>query len=89
MIANPTGPVQWLYLIDTKQKSFAVYRIDPTNPKGSVRLEASRKYRWDLELDEYNNQGSSPPTWRRASGPSRIRTSRTGDRRRDGSGSSL
>ncbi len=60
LIANPTGPIQWLYLIDTKQKSFAVYRIDPTNSKGSVKLEASRKYRWDLELDEYNNQGLEP-----------------------------
>jgi hypothetical protein len=60
LIANPTGPVQWLYLIDTKQKSFAVYRIEPTNSKGSVKLEASRKYRWDLELDEYNNQGLEP-----------------------------
>jgi hypothetical protein len=60
LIANPTGAVQWLYLVDTKQKSFAIYRIDPNNPKGSVKLEASRKYRWDLELDEYNNQGLEP-----------------------------
>jgi hypothetical protein len=60
LISNPTGPIQWLYLIDTKQKSFAVYRVDPTNPKGCVKLEASRKYRWDLELDEYNNQGLEP-----------------------------
>jgi hypothetical protein len=60
LIANPTGTVQWLYLIDTKQKSFAIYRIDPNNPKGSVKLEASRKYRWDLELDEYNNHGLAP-----------------------------
>jgi hypothetical protein len=60
LIADPSGPIQWLYLIDTKQKSFAIYRIDPMNPKGSVKLEASRKYRWDLELDEYNNQGLEP-----------------------------
>ncbi len=60
MITNPTGSVQLLYLIDTKQKSFAIYRIDPNNSKGSVKLEASRKYRWDLELDEYNNQGLEP-----------------------------
>jgi hypothetical protein len=59
-ITNPNERVQWLYLVDTKQKSFAIYRIDPTNPKGSVKLEASRKYRWDLELDEYNNQGLEP-----------------------------
>ena len=60
LITNPSGPTQWLYLIDTKQKSFAVYRIDPANPKGTVKLEASRQYRWDLELDEYNNQGLEP-----------------------------
>jgi len=60
LIADPTGATQWLYLIDTKQKSFAIYRIDPGNPKGSVKLEASRKYRWDLELDEYNNHGLEP-----------------------------
>jgi hypothetical protein len=60
LIANPTGPVQWLYLIDTKKRTFAVYRIDPTNGKGTVKLEASRQYRWDLELDQYNNQGLEP-----------------------------
>ncbi len=60
LISNTTGAVQWLYLVDTKQKSFAIYRIDPTNPKGSLKLEASRKYRWDLELDEYNNHGLEP-----------------------------
>ena len=26
--------VQWLYLIDTKNRAFAIYRIDPTNPQG-------------------------------------------------------
>ena len=60
LIAQPTGPVQWLYLIDTKKRAFAVYRMDPTNPKGTVKLEASRQYRWDLELDQYNNQGLEP-----------------------------
>jgi hypothetical protein len=60
MVANPAGPVQWLYLIDTKKKAFAVYRIDPNNPKGAVKLEASRQFRWDLELDQYNNQGLEP-----------------------------
>jgi len=60
LVANPTGPVQWLYLIDTRKRAFAVYRIDPNNAKGSVKLEASRQYRWDLELDQYNNQGLEP-----------------------------
>ena len=48
--------MQWLYLIDTKKRAFAVYRIDPSNAKGTVKLEASRQYKWDLELEHYNNQ---------------------------------
>ena len=73
-----------------KQKSFAIYRIDPTNPKGSVKLEASRKYRWDLELDEYNNQGLGAVR-RGGAGPDpdSYDPVERGDRRRDGSGSSL
>jgi hypothetical protein len=60
LIADPTGPIQWLYLIDTKKQAFAVYRIDPSNPKGTVKLEAARQYRWDLDLDQYNNHGLEP-----------------------------
>lgn len=41
-----------LFLVDTREKAFAVYRVDPT--KGAVKLEASRPYRYDLKL-EYNN----------------------------------
>ena len=49
---------QMLYLIDTKQKSFAVYRVDPAGSKagGAVKLEAARKYQFDLQLNEFNNQ---------------------------------
>ena len=47
---------QLLTIIDTKTKAFAVYRIDATNSKGSVKLEAARQYQWDLKLAEYNNQ---------------------------------
>jgi hypothetical protein len=50
------GSGQFLYLIDTKSRAFAVYRVDPANPKGTVKLEAARQYQWDLKLDEYNNQ---------------------------------
>jgi hypothetical protein len=62
LIANPSAiaPVHWLYLIDTKKRSFAIYRVDPANPQGCVKLEASRQFRWDLDLDEYNNQGLEP-----------------------------
>lgn len=50
------GSAQLLYLIDTKTQAFAVYRVDPQNAKGTVKLEAARQYRWDLKLAEYNNQ---------------------------------
>jgi hypothetical protein len=62
LIANQSvgPPVQWLYLIDTKKRAFAIYRVDPTNPQGCVKLEASRQFRWDLDLDQYNNQGLEP-----------------------------
>ncbi len=58
-----TSPVngtstQLLYLIDTKatNPAFAVYRVEPGGPKGSVKLEAARQYRYDLKLSEWNNQ---------------------------------
>jgi hypothetical protein len=56
--STPTGSnSQILYLIDTKAQAFAVYRVEPTGPRGSgtVKLEASRQYRYDLKLSEYNN----------------------------------
>ena len=49
------GNAQFLYLIDTRSRAFAVYRVDPSNPKGTVKLEAARQYQWDLKLAEYNN----------------------------------
>ncbi len=49
------GNAQFLYLIDTKTRAFALYRVDPSNPKGVVKLEAARQYQWDLRLAEYNN----------------------------------
>jgi hypothetical protein len=58
-VPAPGGSGQWLTLIDTKTRAFAVYRVDPANPKGAVKLEAARQYQWDLKLDEYNNQEPS------------------------------
>jgi hypothetical protein len=58
--SSAAGSAQWLYLIDTKDRSFALYRIDPTNSKGIVKLEASRQYKWDLKLEHYNNQAPEP-----------------------------
>jgi len=54
--ANHGGMAQLLYIVDTRSHSFAIYRVDPTNPEGAVKLEAARQYQWDLKLTEYNNQ---------------------------------
>jgi hypothetical protein len=59
-LITTVGPSQWLYLVDTKDRAFAIYRIDPLNPKGTVKLEASRQYKWDLKLEHYNNQAPEP-----------------------------
>jgi hypothetical protein len=53
---SAAGTGQLLYLIDTREKSFAIYRVDPQGARsGSVKLEAARQYRYDLKLSEYNN----------------------------------
>jgi hypothetical protein len=49
-------PGQLLYLVDTRSQSLAVYRVDPQDPKGALKLEATRQYQWDLKLGEFNNQ---------------------------------
>ncbi len=54
--SGTVGSLQMLYVIDTKAQAFAVYRVDPQNAKGAVKLEATRQYRWDMKLAEYNNQ---------------------------------
>ncbi len=60
MVTSPPGSVQWLYLVDTKSRAFAIYRLDPSSTKGSVKLEAVRQYQWDLKLEHYNNQAPEP-----------------------------
>jgi hypothetical protein len=46
---------QWLYLIDTRNQAFAIYKVDPQSANGVIKLEAAREYRYDLKLSEYNN----------------------------------
>ena len=60
LVTSPAGASQWLYLIDTKARAFAIYQVDPTNPKGVVKLEAARQYQYDLKLEHYNNLPPEP-----------------------------
>jgi hypothetical protein len=53
LATNPNGPVQLLYLIDTRARAFTIYRVD--SMKGTVKLDAARQYGWDLKLTAYNN----------------------------------
>lgn len=60
VVPSNNGTAQWLYIIDTKSHSFAIYRADTANPKAAIKLEAARQYQWDLKLDNYNNSGLEP-----------------------------
>lgn len=60
VVPSNDGSTQWLYVIDTKAHSFAIYKLDAENPKAQIKLEAARQYQWDLKLDNYNNSGLEP-----------------------------
>lgn len=60
--SNPGHNGQLLYLVDTRGQSFAVYSVNPNESRGVVKLEAVRKYRWDLEMAEFNNQAPEVAT---------------------------
>ncbi|HWE39532.1 MAG TPA: hypothetical protein VG406_23485 [Isosphaeraceae bacterium] len=51
--SNGPGGVPLLYVVDTREKAFAIYRFDPS--KNTVKLAAARPYQWDLKLD-FNNE---------------------------------
>lgn len=74
VVGSMTG-TQLLYVVDTKSRAFAIYRVEPaSNAKGSVKLEAARQYQWDLKLSDYNNLGLVPTeieTAVRAGGPTK------------------
>ncbi|WP_165234320.1 hypothetical protein [Aquisphaera insulae] len=59
-VTSPPGSYQLLYLVDTRSHALAVYRVDPGNSKGALKLEAARQYQWDLKLEHYNNQAPEP-----------------------------
>lgn len=66
-IAGPSGGLQvvmsgdpeksqWVTIVNPTAQSLAVYRFEPNNPRGSLKLEAVRQIRWDMLLSEYQNQ---------------------------------
>jgi len=60
-LINPVNSAgQLLTIIDTKERAFALYRIDTSGSKTTVKLEASRQYQWDLKIEQYNNLAPEP-----------------------------
>ena len=55
-ITGTPGQTQWITLVNPASQSLAVYRFEPNNPRGALKLEAVRQFRWDLMLSEYQNQ---------------------------------
>jgi hypothetical protein len=60
LTAPAGGSAQYLFLVDTRAGALAVYKVDPSNPKGTIKLEAARRYEWDLKLEHYNNLDPMP-----------------------------
>ncbi|RLT10515.1 MAG: hypothetical protein DWI24_08515 [Planctomycetota bacterium] len=55
-ITGTPGQAQWLTLVNPATQSLAIYRFEPNNPRGVLKLEAVRQFRWDMMLSEYQNQ---------------------------------
>ena len=55
-IASDKG--QMLVMVDPRQQSLAVYRIDPAN--GKISLRSARSFRWDLQMRYLNNESPLP-----------------------------
>lgn len=51
---NAQDGSEWLYLIDTREQVFAIYRMEPSD-RGLIKLIGVRKYSWDLKVTEWNN----------------------------------
>lgn len=54
-ITGQPGQTQWLTLVNPATQSLAVYRFEPNNPRGVLKLEAVRHFRWDMMLSEFQN----------------------------------
>ncbi len=59
-----TSGVQQVVVMDTSTQSMAVYHIDPTY--GKISLKSARSIRWDLQLEHFNGQSPLPAELRDA-----------------------
>ncbi len=50
---------QQITLIDSRNRTIAVYQVDPRN--GAITLRSVRNVNWDLQMDEFNGGGKPSP----------------------------
>ncbi|MFK7736601.1 MAG: hypothetical protein AB8B50_11250 [Pirellulaceae bacterium] len=58
----PNG-AQQIVVIDTQQKSMAVYQVEPN--QGKIQLRSVRRLVWDLQMEEFNGQTPLPSELRK------------------------
>jgi hypothetical protein len=50
---------QQLVVVDARQRSLAVYHVDPRT--GALALKSVRNFHWDLQMEEFNAGGQPSP----------------------------
>ena len=59
----PNG-VQQIVVVDSQNRSMAIYHIDPT--QGKLVLRSVRNLTWDLSMEQFNGQAPLPSDLRQA-----------------------
>jgi len=59
-VSAPLGDSSLLYLVDHSEKKLLVFLVH--GQRLSLRLLAVRNYTWDMEMDDFNNEGLIPET---------------------------
>ncbi|MDX1929204.1 MAG: hypothetical protein SFV81_21935 [Pirellulaceae bacterium] len=59
----PSG-VQQIVVVDSQNRSMAIYHIDPT--QGKLVLRSVRNLTWDLSMEQFNGQAPLPSDLRQA-----------------------
>ncbi len=59
----PSG-VQQIVVVDSQNRSMAIYHIDPT--QGKLALKSVRNLSWDLSMEQFNGQAPLPSDLRQA-----------------------
>lgn len=59
----PSG-IQQIVVVDSQARSMAIYHVDPT--QGKLTLRSVRNLTWDLSMEQFNGQAPLPSDLRQA-----------------------